>query len=331
MNNPINRLLADNKGRGLFSIANVENEATIYLYDIIVDDSSWGGVSAIDFVRELAAVTAGIIHLRINSPGGDVFSAQAMAQAIREHSARIIAHIDGVAASSASWLALAADEVTIAEGGMIMIHQAMTLAAGNASDLHAVAALLEKVDGILVDTYVKATGQTADQIAEWMAAETWFTAQEAVDAGFAGSIAHAAPKNVKAWNLSAYAHPPKSTSSAGLGNEMTPDLAIRQGMIYEAMENIVEEIGQFDQTFGKDGAHYMASSPFAGEGLQCANCSFYSGARSCELVAGDVSPEAICKLWIIPDRLISQPAASSSPANTEHLRRRLRLAEAQSA
>lgn len=209
MNNPINRLLADNRGRGLFRVENSADETTIYLYDIIVSDSSWGGgVSAIDFARELAAAKASTIHLRINSPGGEVFAAQAMAQSLKEHSARTIAHIDGVAASSASWLALAADEVLIADGGMIMIHQSMTFAAGNADDLHATAALLEKVDGIIVETYAKATGQTPEQIADWMAAETWFTAQEAVDAGFAGSIATSSPKNVKAWNLSAYAHPP---------------------------------------------------------------------------------------------------------------------------
>lgn len=209
MTSPINRLLADNKGRGLFQVDNTADEATIYLYDIIVSDSSWdGGVSAIDFARELAATKASTIHLRINSPGGEVFAAQAMAQTLKEHSARIIAHIDGLAASSASWLALAADEVIIAEGGMLMIHNAMTFAAGNADDLRATAAVLEKVDGILVDAYAKATGQTPEQITAWMAAETWFTAQEAVDAGLAGRIAESAPRNLKAWNLSAYAHPP---------------------------------------------------------------------------------------------------------------------------
>ena len=93
---------------------------------------------------------------------------------------------------------------------MVMIHQAQTLAAGNAEDLRASADLLEKVDNILVDSYVKATGQSREQIVEWMQAETWFSAQEAVDAGFADKIAESAPKNMNSWNLSAYANAPQA-------------------------------------------------------------------------------------------------------------------------
>lgn len=213
MTKVINRLLADNKGRGLFRVENDANEATIYIYDVIVLDAEWGGVSAIDFARALAAIgPTAIVHLRINSPGGEVFAAQAMASAIKERTGKTVAHVDGLAASSASWLAIAADEVVISDGGMMMIHQAMTIAAGDAEDLRATAALLEKIDGILVDAYAKATGQTPEQIAAWMAAETWFTAQEAVDAGFAGRIAESAPRNLKSWNLSAYAHPPAAAA-----------------------------------------------------------------------------------------------------------------------
>lgn len=227
-----NRLLADNIGRGLFLTENAADEATIYLYDVIVNDSSWGGISAIDFVRELAAAQVGTIHLRINSPGGEVFAAQAMAQAVKEHPAKVVAHIDGLAASSASWLALSADEVHIASGGMIMIHQAMTYAVGNAKDMHATAAMLEKIDRVLVDLYVEATGQTEERIAEWMAAETWFSAQEAVDAGFASSIATAEAKNLKAWNLSSYANaPPMGGSDKKSPDSHSPDNAHRHRLL----------------------------------------------------------------------------------------------------
>lgn len=199
---------------------------------MIVNDSSWGGIPAIDFVRELAAAQVGTIHLRINSPGGEVFAAQAMAQAVKEHPAKVVAHIDGLAASSASWLALSADEVHIASGGMIMIHQAMTYAVGNAKDMHATAAMLEKIDRVLVDLYVEATGQTEERIAEWMAAETWFSAQEAVDAGFASSIATAEAKNLKAWNLSSYANaPPMGGSDKKSPDSHSPDNAHRHRLL----------------------------------------------------------------------------------------------------
>lgn len=208
--NPLLKLLADNRGRGLFKVEASADEATIYVYDAIVSDSYWGGVSATDFVKELAGVTASTIHLRINSPGGEVFAAQAMAQAIREKNAHVVAHVDGYAASAASFLALSADEVVISEGGFFMIHKASTLAWGNADDMKETAALLDKVDGVLVAGYAKETGQDAQQIADWMAAETWFSAEEAVEKGFADRIAEASPKNAARWNLAAYAKAPKA-------------------------------------------------------------------------------------------------------------------------
>ena len=80
------KLLALNKGKGFFKAETTQEEATLYLYDAIVSDSYWGGVTPLDFAKSLSAITAPTIHLRINSPGGDVFAARAMAQAIKEHS-----------------------------------------------------------------------------------------------------------------------------------------------------------------------------------------------------------------------------------------------------
>src|SRR4051812_6566576 len=77
------------------------DEATLYVYDAI---GGWFGLPAADFVKELNGITAGTIHLRINSPGGDVFEARAMATAIRQHKSNVIAHVDGVAASAATML-----------------------------------------------------------------------------------------------------------------------------------------------------------------------------------------------------------------------------------
>lgn len=206
--NQLNKLLADNRGRGLFKAEANGNEATLYLYDVIVSDDYYGGVGAQNFVKELNNIKADTIHLRINSPGGDVFAARAMEQAIREHSSKIVAHIDGYAASAASYLALAADEVVIAKGGFFMIHKAWTVAFGNADDLLNTAALLDKIDTSLVQTYAQETGQDTEQIGAWMAAETWFDADESVSLGFADSIAESAPKNTSHWNLSAYAAAP---------------------------------------------------------------------------------------------------------------------------
>jgi len=228
MKNRLMRLLRDNanaKARMPLAVMKTEAapdvapEATLYLYDVIVDDPFWGGVGAEDFVMALAeaSISADTIHLRINCPGGDVFAARAMEAAVRGCSKKVVAHVDGYAASAASYLALACDEVEIAPGAFFMIHKAWTLAMGNCDDLAATSALLAKIDTTLVKSYVAETGQTPKAIKDMMAAETWMTAEEAVALGFADRIMEDAPKDkasAKAtWNLAAYQNAPVTTPS----------------------------------------------------------------------------------------------------------------------
>lgn len=192
--------------------AEASGEVTLYLYDVIVSDDFCGGVAAEPFVKSLNALDAPVIHLRINSPGGDVFAARAVEAAIRNHPSRIIAHVDGYAASAASFVAVACDEVEIAPGGFFMIHKAWTFTAGNADELLHAAAMLEKIDASLVDTYAQKTGRPPEEIAAWMQAETWFSAGECIDYGFADRVAEAAPKAQAAWDLSVYANAPAAAA-----------------------------------------------------------------------------------------------------------------------
>ena len=215
------KLLRDNaRNRTAAGIPKAEEsgESTLYLYDVIVSDDYWGGISAEKFVKELNALDAPTIHLRINSPGGEVFAARAIEAAIRNHPARIVAHVDGYAASAASFVAMACDEVEIAPGGFFMIHKAWTFTAGNADDLLHTAEMLEKLDASLVDTYAKKTGCTPEEIAGWMKAETWFSAGESVERGFADRVAEAAPKAQADWNLSVYANAPVVPAAASSVN-----------------------------------------------------------------------------------------------------------------
>ena len=216
MHHKLLKLFADNrKTPRKFEIRSEKgsNEAEIFIYDAIVSDEAeaewFGGVAPQSFVKALREIKADTIHLRINSPGGSVFAARAIEQALREHKAKVVAHIDGLAASAATFIAMAADEVVMAPGALFMIHKAWTIAFGNADDLRGEATLLEKIDGTLADTYASRTGKSAAEMLELMAAETWFTAQEAVDAGFATRIADEAPNARAAWNLSAYDKAPK--------------------------------------------------------------------------------------------------------------------------
>lgn len=200
-------------------------EATVYLYDSI---DPYYGVNAEAFVKDFAAITAPTIHLRINSPGGDVFDARAIATAIAQHPSNVVAHIDGLAASAASYIAIAADEVEMAPGSFLMIHKAWTFAFGNSEDLLSTAALLEKIDGSLAADYAKKTGKSNAQIEDWMSAETWFTAEEAVAEGFAGRISEDPEETVdNAWDLSVFAHAPKLKAAPA----KKPDAATDQAQL----------------------------------------------------------------------------------------------------
>lgn len=202
-----------NKGKGApLAVVQAAGGVTIEVYDVIVAsdaDADWfGGVSAQAVTRAIRAAGDADIALRINSPGGDVFAGVAMAQAIREHKGKVTAHVDGYAASAASLLVAAADEAVIAPAGMVMIHKAWTISMGNADDMMATAGLLEQIDGQLVGAYREKAGDDRDWAA-LMAAETWFTADEAIAAGLVDRVAERAIKaSAMAFDLSAYANAP---------------------------------------------------------------------------------------------------------------------------
>src|SRR3990167_3986612 len=122
LRNRLMQLFKDNAGRGQgFRVEAGADEATIYLYDAI---GSFFGIDPQEFAKELSALRAGTIHLRINSPGGDVFAARAIQTALFQHPAKIITHIDGLAASAATFVALAGNEIEMARGAALMIHRA---------------------------------------------------------------------------------------------------------------------------------------------------------------------------------------------------------------
>lgn len=229
------QLLLSNKGLGEFKAQPVTDDrtATVYLYDTIVNSELeaeyFGGVEPKLFAQTLAGIKADTINLRVNSPGGSVFAARAMAQAIKEHPARVIAHVDGLAASAASFLVMAADEIVMGEGSFLMIHNAWTVSIGNAADMRREADLLDTIDESLVKTYAKRTTMPKSQIREMMAAETWINAEEAVQTGFANRAventlqsaqpqAEAAP--AASFDLSTYDNPPDTDPMVENANEL---------------------------------------------------------------------------------------------------------------
>ena len=131
------------------------------------------------------------LHARIQrhtSPGGDVFDGYAMYHALRAHPATVECVVEGLAASAASFVALAGETLVMSDPSMLMIHRAWTFAMGNVNDMNAVAARLSKVDGQIADLYAAKTGKPAADMLALMDAETWMTAKEAAELGFVDEI-----------------------------------------------------------------------------------------------------------------------------------------------
>jgi ATP-dependent Clp protease protease subunit len=162
--------------------------AIVYLYGTIGQDWFGDGNSALDFAKELDELGGRDIELHINSGGGDVFEGYAIYSAIKRYSGKVTAYNDGLAASAASFIALAADEYVPAEASFTMIHKAWTFALGNADELRTVCEKLDAIDEQLVGIYDRNSVKDADEIRDAMSAETWLTAEQCVEWGFASRI-----------------------------------------------------------------------------------------------------------------------------------------------
>ena len=204
------------KHKGQFSMLAKGTVGEILIYDVIGLD--YGGIGSMDFIQQLAALgDVDSITVRINSPGGDVFEGVAIYNALKMHPATINVQIDSLAASVATVIAMAGETITISDSGFMMIHNASGICFGEASDMRATADLLDKIRaGAMLGAYARSKISVPDLIA-LMDAETWYTAQEAVDAGWADSIATVPVKNASArakFDLSAYKHPPTAAAKA---------------------------------------------------------------------------------------------------------------------
>ncbi|MEL4391284.1 ClpP-like prohead protease/major capsid protein fusion protein [Shewanella xiamenensis] len=168
-----------------YSLKAQNGNAELMIYDEI---GGWG-ISAQQFARDLKALgKVGTITARIHSPGGDVFEGMAIYNMIKGHPAHKVCYIDGLAASMASVIAMAFDEVIMPENAMMMIHKPWGGTLGDADDMRKYADLLDKVEGNLVGAYQQKTGLPEDELHALLAAETWLTGREAVEKGFANTL-----------------------------------------------------------------------------------------------------------------------------------------------
>lgn len=202
------------------------DEAEILVYDSIGADWFGEGVTAKQFIRDLGALDANMITVRINSAGGDVFEGLAIHNAIRRHKAAVVVEIDALAASIASIIALAGDEVRMADNAFFMIHDPSGLEWGTAEDMRAMADLLDKVGGSLASVYAAKTGKSVEEMQALMHAETWFDAQEAKSIGLVDVVTKGKKMAARA-DLSAFSNTPKALRAAiaAVSPEATPEPA----------------------------------------------------------------------------------------------------------
>lgn len=168
-----------------YRISNVAGQSPeLYIYDEI----GYWGVTATDLIKDLQALDAAELTVHINSPGGEVYDGLAIYQALKASKAVVTTIVDGIAASAASFIAMAGDTVQMAPKATMMIHDALTMSVGNAAELRETADLLDKASDNIASIYSDKSGQPVDFWRDRMRAETWYNAEEAVEAGLADEI-----------------------------------------------------------------------------------------------------------------------------------------------
>ena len=176
-----------------------DGEVELSLYDEI---GSFG-IGAKQFIAELKEYKGQHVHLRINSPGGEIVEGSAIYNALSRHEGGLTVHIDALAASMASVIAMSGDPVYMADNALLMIHNPWTLAAGEAKDLRKQADLLDTMKSNLIRAYQKKSGMEEKAIAKLMDEETWLDAVEAVALGFVDAIEDGVPAAASAKEMRA--------------------------------------------------------------------------------------------------------------------------------
>lgn len=191
-----------------FQITNkaAEDETEVIIYDEI----GFWGTTAQEFVEALNKIETSKIILRLNSPGGEVFDGLAIHNALDRHPAKVTTFVDALAASAASFIAMAADELYMAKGAVMMIHDGMAICMGNEEDMLKTAGVLNKLSNNIADIYAGRAGGTVEEWRALMREETWFTADEAVAVNLADSVLdnedEEAEQAAARWDLSFFNH-----------------------------------------------------------------------------------------------------------------------------
>lgn len=217
------KILALRKSNKLaFKASAAEGELQLEMYGPIGADFFGDGITAQSVSDAIA--NAGVhnsITLRLNSPGGDLFEGVAIYNLLKANGKPVNVVVDGMAASAASLIAMAGDKVTMGTGTMMMLHRALAMCAGFSDDFRKMADTLDTVSASAADLYVAKTGLKKDDILSMMQAETWLSAQDCVDKGFANAISTDEAQMSNEFDLSIFKNVPAALWEA-VKNEAKP-------------------------------------------------------------------------------------------------------------
>ena len=327
-------------GTGVIPVAGVIGKGLSPLEKMMGSADVDAIMSAIDQMTANPVVKRIAFH--VSSPGGTVTGVEELANKIRGLKMPTMAYTDSEMASAAYWIASAADRVVAAPSatvGSIGVYMAIP-DFSKAAEMQGLKMVVIK-SGKYKGAGIEGTSLTADQVdnlqasvdaihADFKAAVQMkrkmvqsatmegqtFSGKQAAGVGLVtgladtfaqavnqfggnGSAISALTASAKAFNAKSLLKPKADTEE-----EVLALLTPRQREMVDELEGIEETFGMFEQNAGPEGAHYAPVSPFANEGLLCQNCVFYRGPRGCGLVAGDIDPNGICKLWVIPGSLV---------------------------
>jgi ATP-dependent protease ClpP protease subunit len=211
----------------------------------IYDEIGAYGVGAKEFIAELRQHKGQHVHLRINSPGGEIIDGSAIANALNRHDGGVTVHIDGLAASMAGYIAMSGRPVLMAENALLMIHNPWTIAAGESDDLRKQADLLDTMKSALVRGYQRKSGMDSTEISRLMDEETWLTALEATALGFVDAIEDGIPAAASAKDLRARFDTFAQRMTAQVAQdeaapEVTPEIETPAAEVAPVVEPVVE-------------------------------------------------------------------------------------------
>jgi ATP-dependent Clp protease, protease subunit len=310
---------------------------------LIYDEIGAYGITAKGFLAELGALAEGTpIDLRLNSPGGSVFDAVAIFNALARHAGTVTVWIDGIAASAASYIAMAGDEIIMPENAFLMIHDPSGIVMGTAADMREMAATMDKIAGTMIRGYAAKSGKPEEEIAALMAAETWFDAQDALHLGLATRMAE--PVRIAAsFDIGKFRNAPPElveavaeTVSASNGSEGDPDETGEACPTAEAES----DVGKPNTTSGHTPAPVDDPAPSTGQSEAVAEantltCVMPSNAPPAAPDANTIRAEAIAHARAVIDlcRLAGQPQMAGrfleEDASLETVRAKLLAARAE--